>query len=666
MKRIKNPKVSIIMSVYNGEKYLKEAIDSMIRQTFKDFEFIIINDGSTDQSLNIIKSYKDPRIILISRENRGLTESLNEGIKKAKGDYIARMDADDISKKDRLQKQIRFLSHNKDVSLVVSTVELIDQDGNQIQHVWEDDRKAITPKQIEDSMPISDCIAHPAVFARSKLYRNYHYNNVKSGEDYDLWLRLLSEGFKIAKIEEPLLSYRVHEESITQKSNKNGSAKKVIYIKENFLVSQVKLRKWGKIEKKVLKSLKSDYLNYYYELISKDYIKYPFKALLKLARAYNKSKKIKPYFAEKKMLKETIPNNQAKNDKKNVLFVLPWMTTGGADKVALDVSSGLKDEYNWHFITTEPENDNSWSNYFLNVTKNIYHISDFIKFQRNKTNFINNYCKLNNIDTLIISNSISGYKALPLIRKKLKNIRIIDILHGEGGKNDSGGAPKFMQPFEKYIDRHITVTEYVKRYLVDKYKNNPKKITSIHNGVDTDFFKPTNTYSKSIILVWVGRFSLEKRPLAFIELAKKISLMHKNIFFTMVGDGPQFEKAIKNIKDYNLGNRITLLGKTKNSRKAIDHSSALVMTSEIEGQGIVMLEAGSIGKPVFAPKVGGIPEYVVQGRNGIMHNNDQELFTNIENYINNKNDFWKAKKIRENVIKKYSLEKMLDEYKKII
>lgn len=105
----KCPQISVIMSVYNGEKYLREAIDSILNQTFTHFEFIIVNDGSTDKSLNIIKSYNGSRIILVQQENKGLAAALNEGIKIAKGKYIAMMDADDISLPTRLEKQIQFM-----------------------------------------------------------------------------------------------------------------------------------------------------------------------------------------------------------------------------------------------------------------------------------------------------------------------------------------------------------------------------------------------------------------------------------------------------------------------------------------------------------------------------------------------------------------------------
>ena len=103
------------MSVYNGEKYLAEAIKSILNQTYKNFEFIIVNDGSKDNSVEIIKNYmkKDNRIVLIDRENKGLPYSLNEGISIAKGQYIARMDADDISLSNRFEKQIKYMEENK-------------------------------------------------------------------------------------------------------------------------------------------------------------------------------------------------------------------------------------------------------------------------------------------------------------------------------------------------------------------------------------------------------------------------------------------------------------------------------------------------------------------------------------------------------------------------
>ena len=121
------PKVSVVMSVFNQEKYLPIAIESILNQTYTDFEFIIVNDGSNDSSNDIILGYKDKRIILIEQENTGLPVALNLAISKTKGDFIARMDSDDISHPSRLKKQLEHLKQNPEMDLIGSSVRIIDE-----------------------------------------------------------------------------------------------------------------------------------------------------------------------------------------------------------------------------------------------------------------------------------------------------------------------------------------------------------------------------------------------------------------------------------------------------------------------------------------------------------------------------------------------------------
>ena len=121
--------ISVVMPVYNGEKYLKDAIDSILNQTHTDFEFIIVNDGSTDNTANIIDSYVDSRIIHVRQENRGLPKALNVGASISKGEYIARMDADDISLPNRLKSQYLFFKSNSDISVLAGSFSYIDEKG---------------------------------------------------------------------------------------------------------------------------------------------------------------------------------------------------------------------------------------------------------------------------------------------------------------------------------------------------------------------------------------------------------------------------------------------------------------------------------------------------------------------------------------------------------
>ena len=200
------PKISVVMPVYNAERFLSEAIESILNQTFKDFELIIINDGSTDNSLEIIKKYKaqDERIVLISRENRGLVYSLNEGIEKAEGKYIARMDADDISLENRFSKQFEVLEDNTDIDIVGCDYQLIDKNSNVVG-------KTIVPKTEKDillTLCYSVPFAHPSVMIRKSIFQ-YHKYEESPAEDYLLWSRVYKKNnfFNIGK---PLLKYRYH------------------------------------------------------------------------------------------------------------------------------------------------------------------------------------------------------------------------------------------------------------------------------------------------------------------------------------------------------------------------------------------------------------------------------------------------------------------------
>ena len=224
------PLVSVVMSVYNGEKYLLEAIESILIQTYKNFEFIIINDGSTDKSLEIIQHYQkqDNRIIVISRENRGLIASLNEGIKKAKGKYIVRMDADDISLPTRFEEQVKFMEDNPDIGISGSAVIVF---GENIKtFIWKVLKKN---EVIKSELLFSSTFAHPSVIMNKKMilkYNLFYDNNFLHAEDFELWTRM-AKITKMANISEPLLKYRIVENSISRKANKNLEERYLIHKK---------------------------------------------------------------------------------------------------------------------------------------------------------------------------------------------------------------------------------------------------------------------------------------------------------------------------------------------------------------------------------------------------------------------------------------------------
>jgi len=208
-----NPTVTVLMAVYNGGEYLKEAVDSILKQTYEDFEFLIIEDGSTDQSLKILKSYKDHRIRIIQNsKNIGLIKSLNKGLKFANGKLIARMDADDISLPERFQKQIVFMKDNPEIGVCGTWLKTIGKTKKRVC------KSPLKHEDICAKMFWDSTIWHATVFIRKKILieNNIFYNeNFKRCEDYKLWVDL-AKVTKFANIPEVLYFYRFHNSQVTK------------------------------------------------------------------------------------------------------------------------------------------------------------------------------------------------------------------------------------------------------------------------------------------------------------------------------------------------------------------------------------------------------------------------------------------------------------------
>lgn len=211
------PEVSIILPVYNAERYISEAIKSILQQTFTNFELIIINDGSADSSAEIIKknSLLDQRIKFYSRENQGLVATLNEAISIAKGNYIARMDSDDISSLDRIAVQLEYLRTHPEIDLVSSAFVPF----NKMSELLEPIKHPSNPLLIQFLLSFCSPICHPAVFARMEVLKNCKYRYDVAAEDHELWCRV-SNTYVISNQNNVLLRYRLHEASITAKNKK--------------------------------------------------------------------------------------------------------------------------------------------------------------------------------------------------------------------------------------------------------------------------------------------------------------------------------------------------------------------------------------------------------------------------------------------------------------
>ncbi len=208
----RNPEISVVMPVYNGELFLKEAMESILNQTYNDFEFLIVYDESTDGTLSIIQEFlkQDARIILINGDKEGISGALNKGIKEAKGKYIARMDANDISLPIRFEKQINHMQ-NLELDICGGHSLLIDSDGK-INGI------GIMPRSHDLcglSMMFMRYSAHSSVMLRKSFLIDYSLEYRGNYEDFDMWTRMFSAGAKFGNVDDIVIQYRVLDVSLS-------------------------------------------------------------------------------------------------------------------------------------------------------------------------------------------------------------------------------------------------------------------------------------------------------------------------------------------------------------------------------------------------------------------------------------------------------------------
>lgn len=232
--KIANELVSVLMPVYNGEQFIASAIESILQQTYTNWELIIVNDGSTDQSEAIIRSFQDERIILHNNDqNRGIVFSRNVGLKHAKGTYLAFLDSDDIAIPNRLSEQVNYLNEHPKIGLLGSAVQLIDTNDTIINFAVDYPRGNHV---IKVTMCFRNAFASSTIMCRKSALPNDGFNsNFPVAEDYDFWLRI-AEKWEVDNLAEVLTKYRIHASNISKRK-----ADLMIEMDENQLKTQLNL-----------------------------------------------------------------------------------------------------------------------------------------------------------------------------------------------------------------------------------------------------------------------------------------------------------------------------------------------------------------------------------------------------------------------------------------
>jgi len=230
------PKICVVLPVYNGQKYIKEAIESIINQTYKDFELWIIDDGSTDKTQEIVESFKDSRIKgIILEQNNGNYFARNLALMESNSLYIAYQDADDISQPNRLQILLRTLMDSKS-DVVYSSLDRIDEFGNRL-----DIKKAITNSEnIYPTMLLRNCIYQPSSMISVQSIRDkniYYHDSQKSVSDYQFWFNCLENNLNILGVNQPLIKYRIHKNQLSSQNKEERLA----------IISDIQSNAWIKL-----------------------------------------------------------------------------------------------------------------------------------------------------------------------------------------------------------------------------------------------------------------------------------------------------------------------------------------------------------------------------------------------------------------------------------
>lgn len=238
------PRVSVLMSVHNGARYLRDAVDSLLEQTFTDFELLVVDDASSDETPAILASYTDPRLCVLTHElNLGLTKSLNNALRESRGELIARQDADDRSHPSRLQKQVDFLDAHPELVLVGTGVRAMGPSGAvmraRVQH------HAQTPLGVQWQLLFGNPFTHSSVMFRKAIVfgqlggydESYYYN-----QDFELWSRVAAE-YGTCNLAEELVDCRVHSESIAGRRDAEVLTSRLENAKKNIGVQQRNVRR---------------------------------------------------------------------------------------------------------------------------------------------------------------------------------------------------------------------------------------------------------------------------------------------------------------------------------------------------------------------------------------------------------------------------------------
>jgi glycosyltransferase involved in cell wall biosynthesis len=594
------PRVSVVMPVYNAMPFLGKAVESILNQSYRDFELIIIDDGSTDGSLKYLMAINDQRVKLIfNKTNQGIVEARNKGISSSRGEYICMLDADDVAIGNRLEKQVRYLDRNKNIHLVAGRMVLIN-DNDIETGFWPEDVANISEEAIKKTLPVINCIGQSTVMVRREVISKFGYNKKHwHSEDWGLWLTLLSEGFRLAKLDEVLVRYRVHSKSATVIENKKGLTKKILRFKYSYLNERIFSGKLKQTDYRVAVSFFRELVKF----ILPEFLLVPFKIIRRRPLSIIKEFIIVSfYFFKRRRIK--------------IIFFFPYFHIGGAENIHGAILDVVSDQRPVTFITDKSKGNANYE-YFKKSSK-IISVNNLVKVNVTRQWLINKIKKVAEANFNMVAFGCNTSFYYDLIPKLPLTVNCIDLIHAFVHVHEQG-PEKWSLKVVSRLNKRVVISPNTIADFKNLYQDNNispvylDRIICIPNFTSEIKLQEKN-YSGDLNVIYVGRGGEEKRIFILAEVAKTATKKGLPLKFHFVGN-------LKNTIPPEDVEYCILHGEISNQaklQKIYNDSHILILSSSREGFPVVIMEAMMNGVVPVSTNVGGIPEFITDNINGML------------------------------------------------
>lgn len=645
----KEPIISVIVPFFNSKNYIEQTITSILNQTFPYYEILIIDDGSKDKgALEKLEKIKklDSRIKVFHKENEGLAATRDFGAAKSSNSckYLMFLDDDDLIEPTYLECAYWTLETNKDAAWAYSDSVGFDKQ----QYVWNKYFDSEKLKKVNEL--IAQALVRKSDF---ELVNGYELREKSVNEDWNFWLKLLAKEKKPVHMSFYGQWYRRKEDGELKRANDNKQRSLEI-------INQTA----SKINKKI-EAIQYPKYKYNYDLIPEN------------------------------VENIIIPKILTENNKINILFIIPWMITGGADLFNLNLVKGLdKNKFAITIITTEP-NKNVLRQYFekneeFSQIANVYDLTSFLD-QKYWVSFINYIIEKENINIILNSNSKFGYAVLPYLKSRHPQIPIIDYVHMEEWYNRNGGYSRYSAMYDSVIDKTLVCNENSRKILIDHFGKNSSDVETVYIGVNEKIFNPENYNKKELkqkylgetqnkkIISYICRISEQKRPMLFLQIISKLKEQRQNFKAIVVGDGNLLPKMKEEAKKLHIYEDIIFTGRLQNTGEIYAISDITVNCSIKEGLALTSYESLSMEVPIVSSDVGGQKELITDevGKIIELKQNEEDVYSEIYNdeeikeyvqaineILDNTNEY--KENCRKMILDHFTINKMIEKMSNIL